>query len=137
MNPNYPAAHYHLGLVLSAQRDTAGAIAEYHAALALNPNMPDALNNLAWILATDKRDEFRRGTEAERLARHACELTQFQEPILVGTLGAACAEAGDFDQAVTNAMRARDLATARGMKDVAAKNEELLKLFRARQPVRE
>ena len=54
----------------------------------------------------------------------------------MGTLGAAYAEAGRFDEAVAMAARARDRARELGQSAVAEKNEELIRLFTARQPYR-
>jgi Flp pilus assembly protein TadD len=113
------------------------AVNHYHQALTLKPDMVEALNNLAWILAASPSDALRNGAEAVRLAERACELSQRREPVLLGTLAAAYAEAGRFGEAVTTAEKARDLATAGGLKDVAAKNSDLLELYRAGRPYRE
>ncbi|MFI5285755.1 MAG: tetratricopeptide repeat protein [Candidatus Dormibacteria bacterium] len=40
-------AHYDLGTVFDQQRSTAAAVAQYQAALVINPTFPDALFNLA------------------------------------------------------------------------------------------
>jgi hypothetical protein len=69
-----------------------------------------------------------------RLAERACEVTQYKEPIFVGTLGAAYAEVGRFEQATKAAILARDLARTTGQPDLAGKNEELLKLFSSGKP---
>ena len=90
-----------------------------------------ALNNLAWILATSPDDGLRNGTEAVRLAERACELTHYDEPLFIGTLAAAYAESGRFPEAVTTAEKAEQLATTAGLTDVAAKNRQLLELYRA------
>ena len=99
--------------------------------------MVEALNNLAWILAANSSDALRNGAEAVRLAERACELSEHREPVLLGTLAAAYAEAGRFGEAVKTAEKACDLATAGDLKDVAAKNTELLELYRAGKPYRE
>jgi hypothetical protein len=57
--------------------------------------------------------------------------------LLLGTLAAAYAEAGRFGEAVKTAVKARDLATVAGLKDVASKNSELLILYRAGKTYRE
>src|SRR5207249_10415894 len=97
----------------------------------------DALNNLAWILATNPGDDLRDGPEAVRLAERACELTQRREPVLLGTLAAAYAETGRFTDAVTTAQKAIELAAAAGQKEVADKNRQLLELYRADKPFRD
>ncbi len=131
LNPQHYDAHYQLALALAMQHKTTEAVAQYRMALGLEPAKPDALNNLAWILATDPHAEIRNGAEAVRLARRACTLTTNAVPLMVGTLAAACAEAGRFDEAVAYAQKAHDLAVAQGRDKVAAKNVELLELFRS------
>ena len=113
------------------QHKTTEAIAHYRMALGLQSAMPEALNNLAWILATDPHAEIRNGAEAVQLARRACAQTRDSMPMLIGTLAAAYAEAGYFDEAIASAQKAHDLAVAQGCGDVAAKNLELLELFRS------
>ena len=44
--------------------------------------------------------------------------------------GAAQAEVGDFPAAVAAAERAATVATAQGLEEIAAKNRELLQLYR-------
>jgi hypothetical protein len=99
--------------------------------------MTGALNNLAWILATDPNPEVRKGTEAVQLAVRACELTQYKEAMILGTLGTAYAEAGRFEEAITAAQRAEALALAAGNSGIAAKNHELTKLFSSRRAYHE
>ena len=137
LDPDDPVAHALLGRALALQNKTTEAVAHYRIALRLQPAMVDALNNLAWILATDSNPANRDGAEAVRLARRACELTQNKVPMLIGTLAAAYAEAGDFDQAIATALKAHDLATAQGRAAVAAKNAQLLEFFRSHRAWRE
>jgi len=54
------------------------------------------LNNLAWLRATSPEEGLRNGARAVELARKGCELTQWRQPHVIGTLAAAHAEAGDF-----------------------------------------
>ena len=65
------------------------------------------------------------------MAERACELTHYGEPLFIGTLAAAYAEAGRFPEAVTTAGKAEQLATSAGLTAVAAKNRQLLELYRA------
>ena len=55
----------------------------------------------------------------------------------IGTLAAAYAEAGRFTDATAAAEKAEALAEKANQPDLAAKNRELLKLYRAGQPVRD
>ncbi|MGP8201342.1 MAG: tetratricopeptide repeat protein [Limisphaerales bacterium] len=135
--PQYAEAHFQLARTLVMQHKTTEAIAEYRTALRLQPAMPEALNNLAWILATNLHAEIRNGAEAVQLAGRACALTRDSQPVLIGTLAAAYAEAGQFDEAVAAAQKAHDLAVAQGLDEVAAKNAKLLELFRSRRAYHE
>ncbi len=135
--PDDAKLHYLYAVTLAAQGDARLAVDHYRQALALKPDMVEALNNLAWLLAAHPNDALRDGPAAVRLADRACELSEQREPVLLGTLAAAYAEAGRFMEAVKTAEKARDLAAAAGLKDVAAKNAELLELYRSGKPYRE
>jgi tetratricopeptide (TPR) repeat protein len=123
--------------LLHATRKTREAIGQYHEVLSLKPDSVEALNNLAWLLATSSDDKLRDGTEAVRLAERACQLTQFKEAGQLGTLAGAYAEAGRFAEAVATAEKARDVATAAGNTRFAEINQQLLALYRAGRPYHE
>jgi Tfp pilus assembly protein PilF len=137
VDPNRPETFYRLGLTLGQSGRTREAVDSYQAALRLNPNFAAALNDLAWVLATSPDDQLRNGTQAVRLAEHACELTHYDRPLFIGTLAAAYAEAGRFPEAVATAEKAEQLATHAGLTAVAAKNRQLLELYRAGKPYHE
>ena len=137
INSNRPETFLHWGMTLGQLGRTREAVVQYREALRLNPNLAGALNNLAWALAASPDDELRNGPEAVRLAQRACELTHYGEPLFLGTLAAAYAEAGRFPEAVTTAEKAEQLATDAGLTAVAAKNRELLELYRAGKPYHE
>ena len=71
------------------------------------------------------------------LAERACKLTEYKQPIMVGTLAAAYAEAGRFAEAVTMAEKAKTLAEQANQMELAAKNRALLELYRSGQPARD
>ncbi len=137
LQPAYPEALCALASTLDGQGRYAEAIRFYQAALKAQPDQEGALNNLAWLLASCPDAAFRNGPEAVRLARRACELTGYTRPLLIGTLAAAQAEAGDFQAAIATAQRAEALATALHLQDIAARNRELVQLYRQGQPFHE
>lgn len=137
MAPGVVEVHLRVAELLSRDGKTAEAIGHYREALRLNPNEPNALNNLAWILATNDRTEIRNGKEAVALAQQACELTGRKQPLFIGTLAAAYAENGQFDEAVRAAAEAASLAHATGLTDLAQTNEQLGKLYSERKPFRQ
>lgn len=79
--------------------DQAKAVADYEAALKIQPEDSGTLNNLAWVLATSTEDPLRNGARAVELATKACELTEFSQAHIISTLAAAYAENGQFDKA--------------------------------------
>ncbi len=131
INSNCAETCFHLGMTLAQLGRTREAVAQYREALRLNPNLAGALNNLAWVLVASPDDELRNGPEAVRLAERACELTHYGDPSLIDTLAAAYAECGRFPEAVTAEEKAEQLATAAGLWEVAAKNRQMLELYRA------
>jgi protein O-mannosyl-transferase len=137
LKSDYADAHFNLASLLAQQGDIPQAIDEYRQGLKSKPNDPDALNNLAWVRAANSNPAFRNGDEAVQLARRACELTGYRKPLLVGTLAVAYAEAGQFEEAVATAQKARDLALASGQKELAEKNQQLLELYRTRRAYHE
>lgn len=120
-----------LGQLLSQQGDSAGAVQHWREALRLKPDYPELLNNLAWFLATHPDAARRDGAEAVRHGERACELTQYRQAMLVGTLAAAYAEAGRFPDAIRMAQKARDLAQAQGDSNLATRNTELLEIYQS------
>jgi 4-amino-4-deoxy-L-arabinose transferase-like glycosyltransferase len=115
--------------------DFQGAIQHYRKALDLDANDPVVLNDLAWMLATTGEPGLRDGPEAVRLATRAVELTDSRWPICIGTLAAACAQAGQFPEAVKKATIAFNLAQVTGQTEVAAKNARLGSLYAAGKTV--
>jgi tetratricopeptide (TPR) repeat protein len=126
-----PEIHVEMAQILTIKDKFQDAVEHYLAALKLQPDAPDILNNLAWLLATCPNKKIRDGNLAVQYARHACDLTQFEKTIFIGTLAAAYAEAGRFDEAIATAHRACDLAAKNGETDLLQKNRELLELYRA------
>lgn len=121
----------------AGQGKVAYAVQGYRAALALESQSPETLNNLAWLLATCPESGLRDGAEAVRLAEQACELTQYRRTVMVGTLAAAYAEAGRLADAVAAAQKACALATESGDEALARRNQQLLEQYRAGRPCRE
>ncbi len=113
------------------------AVAQYREALKREPDSVEALNNLAWLLATSPAAAVRNGADAVRCAEQACRLTDYKMPGMVGTLAAAYAEAGRLPEAVSTAAKAAELAAASGDAQFAAQNRQLLELYRAGRPYRE
>jgi len=130
-------SHYKLAEALLLLGRTGEAATHFRAALALEPDLVPALNNLAWILATHPDSQLRNGAEAVRLAGHACELNGGSDGSLLATLAAAYAEAGRFDDAVATARKVRDLALAAGDRRAVGVAEERVAQYQAGTPLRQ
>jgi tetratricopeptide (TPR) repeat protein len=137
LDPKGAYPHLHYAMSLSAQRQAREAMGEYRKALTLDDQLSPACNNLAWMLASHPNPQIRNGREAVELAEHACRLTNNEQPFYLGTLAAAYAEAGRFNDAIATAEKARDLARKAGLDNVARRNEQLLELYRAGRPYHE
>jgi len=128
-----PEAEKQTQLALQSEADgnIEQAIQCYRKALDMDSNNPALLNNLAWILTTAGKPGLRDGKEAVRLATLAVKLTDNRQPLLIGTLGAAYAEAGQFEKAIHAAEAAETLALLTNQKELAVKNRELLNQYAA------
>jgi tetratricopeptide (TPR) repeat protein len=111
--------HFNLAEALLRSGRAEEAIAQYQMALQIEPADVEVQNNLAWLLATCPQASLRNGEKAVQLARQANELADGKNPVILGTLAAAFAEAGRFDDAMQSAQKAIDLARADGRQDLA------------------
>jgi tetratricopeptide (TPR) repeat protein len=112
IRPSFASAHYKLANLLLQQGWVSAAAAHYRRALELRPDSMQACNNLAWLMATCPKASFRDGPLAVTLAKRAEQLTGSRNALVIGTLAAAQAEAGNFAGAIAAAGRARQLAAA-------------------------
>jgi Flp pilus assembly protein TadD len=131
-----PKAHYEFASALAHTRKTREAMSEYASALLIQPDYPDALDGLAWILSTDANADYRNGPQAVPMAERACELTGRKDAIKLKTLAAAYAEVGRFAEAASTAQTAKDLAVAGGKRDLADACSAMLQRFQQSQPWR-
>ena len=130
LQPRYPEALGTLANTLDSQGKYEDALHFYEVALRAQPDHAGVLNNLAWFRATCPNPAFRNGAEAVRMGTQACELTGYNTPLFIGTLAAAQAEAGDFQAAIATGERAASVATSLRLRELAAKNRDLVELYR-------
>jgi tetratricopeptide (TPR) repeat protein len=134
VNPGHVEAYTNLGVALARQGKYAEAAAQYAEALRLDPGSAGAYNNRAMLLAACPDATHRDGPRAVEAATRACELTGWKKPGCLDTLAAACAEAGDFDAAVTWQTKAiESLTDERKKVDFRSR----LVLYQAKTPYRE
>jgi tetratricopeptide (TPR) repeat protein len=137
LSPDNAAVRNNLDRALLQKGRVDKALASCQKALQNKPDSSEVLNNLAWLLATCPDAHVRDGVRAVKYAERACELTHHRVTVFVGTLAAAYAEAGRFDEAMAAAQEACALATAAGERELLAANQKLLVLYRAHQPYHE
>ena len=114
LEPNFADAHYNLGNTYLQLGQAREALAQYQRALEITPDDTQALNNMAWVLATWPEALTRDGPKAVNLARRADLLSRSKSQIVSATLAAAYAEAGRFAEAISTGEHALQLATAEG-----------------------
>ena len=74
--PENPKIHLMLGDLHYRQKDTEKAVSHWERALELDPENPEILNNLSWILATSQDTPFFQPERALTLAEKAATLSQ-------------------------------------------------------------
>jgi tetratricopeptide (TPR) repeat protein len=137
IKPRHAGAHYQLAAVLMARGEIEAASGHYREAIRLKPDWVEALNNLAWSLATQPEARFRDGKEAVQLAARAVALTHTNNPGMLDTLAGAFAEAGRFDDAVKTAQTAASLAHTSGAGSLERQIQAHLQCYERGQPFRE
>ena len=137
LRPDYAEAHYELGVVLLARDEVAEASRHYREAIRLNPDWIEALNNFAWLLATQPDARFRDGKQAVELAVRGVTLTHTNNAGMLDTLGEALAEAGRFPEALAAVRTAARLAQASGAAELGREIEAHRQCYERGQPVRE
>jgi Flp pilus assembly protein TadD len=101
-------------------------------ALELAPESVSAINNLAWLLATNPT--IRDPARAVSLAEKAGQLAPQPNPIIYHTLAAAYAASGRKDDAISAAERCRQLAIEQGDTALADAVQHELEAYRGSVP---
>lgn len=132
---NLAIAHSNRGITYSDKGDFERAIADYEQALKLNPELAQALNSLAWDLATMPVADRRDGPRAVQFAERALALND-REPGFLDSAAAAYAEAGRFADAVRAQKKGIELLRqVKGMPaEVIEDFESRLQLYKDNRP---
>ncbi len=131
-----PKAHYEFATALAHTKQTREAMGQYATAILIQPDYPDALDGLAWILCTDTNVVFRNGAEAVKMAERACTLTGRRDPVKLKTLAATYAETGRFAEAIQTMQAAKELAAKQKLQPLGVECEAMLESFQQSKPWR-
>jgi serine/threonine-protein kinase len=134
VDPLSADSHGNRAVLYLAMRQYARALDDLDEVLRVAPNSSRALRERAWILATCADPKIRDGGLAVTAAAKACELTGWQDISSIGTLAAACAEAGDLAGAVKWQKRVMELLPQQSPEFDDQKR--LLDRYLARKPYR-
>jgi len=137
IRPDNAECHTILGIALDEKGQSVEAIQHYEKALEISPQSVSALNNLAWLLATSSNAALRNGARAIQLARQADQLSQGANALVLRTLAAGYAEAGQFGKAIESARAAIDVARAQGDNSLAETLKQEIALYELALPYRE
>jgi protein O-mannosyl-transferase len=137
LQPDFARAHSNLAIASLQTGRARDAMAHYQAFLELQPDHPHALADLAWLLATSPDASIRNAPRALELAQRANQVSGGEEPMVLRTLAAALAEAGQFVDAVTTANRALQLAEAQSNAGLVEALRSQIKSYEAGSPVRQ
>ncbi len=95
---NSPELYLELGNFFLEKQDYEKAERFLKKALQLSPNLPEALNNLAWLYATSNDPRFFRPKDALELAKRALKLKE--APYILDTLAEANFKNGNIKEAI-------------------------------------
>jgi tetratricopeptide (TPR) repeat protein len=131
LNPNFPWPRLNNGVILQQMGNAGGAYSNYTKAVDLQPDWGQALDDLAFLLATCPEAEWRNPAKAVSLSTKANDLVERKSPHFLRTLAIAYAADGQFTNAVPTAELALRRARLGKFESLAAGLEQDLNNFRA------
>jgi tetratricopeptide (TPR) repeat protein len=134
--PNFSQAHYTLAVALAEKGETVDAIAHYEKAIEAQPDLVEALTNLAWIFASSSDANIRNGPKAVELAKKAYRVTGDTSPVVLRTLAAAYASDRSFDKALETSRRALQSAQDQRNSELAETIRREMSLYKIGLPYR-
>jgi tetratricopeptide (TPR) repeat protein len=112
------------------------AIENYRRALARIPDLTEAANNLAWILASHPDENLRSPEEALTITTRLCQQTRERSPLYLDTHSIALANLGRFQDAIATANKAIALIPPRNAAAIDGIRGRI-SLYAASKPYRE
>ncbi|HUT94238.1 MAG TPA: tetratricopeptide repeat protein [Thermoguttaceae bacterium] len=129
LEPEDPLASFYYGHALYRQGKLEEAVRYYQRTMERNPDFVPALLDLASIRIMVDRPELYDVNEAIALAEKACDLTRHRDPIALKTLAGAYALVRRFDDAVSTARNALEIALAAGDRELANGTRKMLDVY--------
>jgi tetratricopeptide (TPR) repeat protein len=126
-----------LAIALDEKGQSAEAIQHYEKVLKISPQSISALNNLAWLLAAGSNASLRNGARAIQFAEQANRLSGGANALVLRTLAAAYAEAGEFGKAVETANAAIRVGQSQNDDSLATELQQQMELYELRLPYHE
>ncbi len=130
--PDRPATWAQRGNLAADLGDYDAARADFERAVGFDPDCAEAHRSMAWLQATCADESYRDSQEALAAALKAADLAAPGEYLVLDTLAAAHAAAGQFDEAV----RVQQQAIAAAPTDFAKPLRHRLSLYQAGRPYR-
>ncbi|MGD0077792.1 MAG: tetratricopeptide repeat protein, partial [Sedimentisphaerales bacterium] len=109
------------------------AVKNLKKAIELKSDNTKALNNYAWLLATQKEISAENTAKSVELAFRACELTKNKDPELLDTLAVAYAAGGRFADAIKTANQAVIVAKITRQEKLVNEIQSRIKLYQSGQ----
>jgi tetratricopeptide (TPR) repeat protein len=128
--------HTTLAIALEEKGNPSEAIQHYNKALEVAPKSIPALTNLAWLLATSQDASLRNGLKSLELAKQADRLVASTNALVLRTVAAAYAENGEFENAITTARSAMELARTHGDDSLMTELDQQVALYELGMPFR-
>ena len=121
LNPLYPKPYLNYAVALQKQGQAGLALTNYHRAIELEPDWPEALDKLAFLLATCPVPDCHDPNAAVNLAERANQLTRHATADYLDTLSLAYCAAGQNSNAVFTAEQALAQSTRKATRALSEK----------------
>ncbi len=134
LDPKDTSSYVDRAIVRVIRGDWEQAVADFDEVIKLDPKHVNALTHRAMIRATCPEDKLRDAKKALADAKEACELTNWKAGYPMEGYAAACAEAGNFEEAMkwqTRVLADKDYVAANG-----PSVRFRLELYQAKKPLR-